>query len=212
MKYFINSRLGVILRDAYEIKRDDYTAVDVKDNNVYTVETNEEIIGVFTYNELIEFLSNNNKNVIITYYNVGEVYKCGTLIISEKPVLKLHTYAYNCMDLISLYNKYINKDYETTVNNEHKVYYDITYLVEGVEFKARFEDINDLGIMLDELSDENIFRVDMYRGNKLTASRGNKLIASMKYFDDRDDIFTLELFGKYEEASEFIDLFEEYLR
>lgn len=202
MKYFINSRLGVILRDAYEIKRDDYTAVDIKDNNVYTVETNEGILGVFTYNELIEFIKNNNKNVIITYYHVGEVYKCGTLIISEKPVLKLHTYAYNCMDLILLYNKCI--DLEASEGDKDKAYYDITYLVDGVEFKARFEDINDLGIMLDELSDENIFKVDMYRGNKL--------IASMKYFDDRDDIFTLELFGKYEEASEFIDLFEEYLR
>ena len=204
MKYFINRKIGVMFREAIEIKKDEYTTVDIKDNNVYTVETNEEIIGVFTYNELIEFLSNNNKNVIITYYHVGEVYKCGTLIISEKPVLKLHTYAYNCMDLISLYNKYINKDSEVTVNNEYKIYYDITYLVDGVEFKARFEDINDLGIMLDELSDENIFKVDM--------NRGNRIIASMKYFDDRDDIFTLELFGKYEEASEFIDLFEEYLR
>lgn len=202
MKYFINRKIGVMFREAIEIKKDEYTAVDIKDNNVYTVETNEEIIGVFTYNELIEFLSNNNKNVIITYYHVGEVYKCGTLIISEKPVLKLHTYAYNCMDLISLYNKYI--DLGASEGDEAKAYYDITYLVDGVEFKARFEDINDLGIMLDELSDENIFKVDM--------NRGNRIIASMKYFDDRDDIFTLELFGKYEEASEFIDLFEEYLR
>ena len=202
MKYFINRKIGIMFREALEIKKDEYTAVDIKDNNVYTVETNEEIIGVFTYNELIEFLSNNNKNVIITYYHVGEVYKCGTLIISEKPVLKLHTYAYNCMDLISLYNKYI--DLGASEGDEAKAYYDITYLVDGVEFKARFEDINDLGIMLDELSDENILKVDM--------NRGNKLIASMKYFDDRDDIFTLELFGKYEEASEFIDLFEEYLR
>ena len=202
MKYFINRKIGIMFREALEIKKDEYTAVDIKDNNVYTVETNEEIIGVFTYNELIEFLSNNNKNVIITYYHVGEVYKCGTLIISEKPVLKLHTYAYNCMDLISLYNKYI--DLGASEGDEAKAYYDITYLVDGVEFKARFEDINDLGIMLDELSDENIFKVDM--------NRGNRIIASMKYFDDRDDIFTLELFGKYEEASEFIDLFEEYLR
>lgn len=202
MKYFINRKIGVMFREAIEIKKDEYTTVDIKDNNVYTVETNEEIIGVFTYNELIEFLSNNNKNVIITYYHVGEVYKCGTLIISEKPVLKLHTYAYNCMDLISLYNKYI--DLGASEGDEAKAYYDITYLVDGVEFKARFEDINDLGIMLDELSDENIFKVDM--------NRGNRIIASMKYFDDRDDIFTLELFGKYEEASEFIDLFEEYLR
>ena len=202
MKYFINRENDMVFKKALELKKEDYVEVDLDSENIYVVENNEGVIGVFDYEGIVEFLIKNIGNVLIKYYRVDNVFKLATLVINDKPVLKLHTYAYNCMDLISLYNKYI--DLGASEGDEAKAYYDITYLVDGVEFKARFEDINDLGIMLDELSDENIFKVDM--------NRGNRIIASMKYFDDRDDIFTLELFGKYEEASEFIDLFEEYLR
>ena len=200
MKYFINRENDMVFKKALELKKEDYVEVDLDSENIYVVENNEGVIGVFDYEGIVEFLIKNIGNVLIKYYRVDNVFKLATLVINDKPVLKLHTYAYNCMDMFELF-KYISKD-----NNmlDDKVYFDITYLVDGVEFKARFENINDLGIMIDEIEDRNIIIVEM--------SSGNKIIANIKYFDDRDDIFTIELFNSnIHMTSELIDLFEEYL-
>ena len=201
MKYFINNKVGVMFRKPEELKKDDYAIADVDSDNVYVVEKNGELVGFYDIDGVYVFLSNVSAvdNIVITLYHVDAVYKLATFIVTgDKAILKLCTCAYNCFDLITLYEKYVK------VSPVGAVYYDIKYLVDGVEFKARFENIDDLGVMIDELDDKDIVKVEMFRDNEL--------VAAMKYFDDIEDIFTIEVFRGIAVAAEFIDLFEEYLR
>ena len=190
-----------MFRKPEELKKEDYSIADVDSDNIYAIERNGELEGFYDLDGLYAFLSNVSAvdNIVITLYHVGAVYKLATLTVTgDKAILKLHTYAYNCFDLITLYEKYVK------VSPVGDAYYDIKYLVDGVEFKARFENINDLGVMLDELDDKNIVKVEMFRDNEL--------VAAIKYFDDIEDIFTIEVFRGIATVAEFIDLFEEYLR
>lgn len=201
MKYFINNKVGVMFRKPEELKKEDYSIADVDSDNIYAIERNGELEGFYDLDGLYAFLSNISAtdNIVIALYYAGDVYKLATLIITgDKAIIKLHTYAYNCFDLITLYEKYVK------VSPVGDAYYDIKYLVDGVEFKARFENINDLGVMIDELDDKNIIQLEMFRDNEL--------VAAIKYFDDIEDIFTIEVFKGIATAAEFIDLFEEYLR
>ena len=201
MKYFINNKVGVMFRKSVEIKKEDYAIADIGSDNIYAIEKNGKLEGCYDLDGLYVFLSNVSvtDDIVITLYHVGVMHKLATLIIiDDKAILKLHTYAYNCFDLIVLYEKYVK------VSPVGTAYYDIKYLVDGVEFKARFENINDLGVMLDELEEENVVKVEMIKDNEV--------IAVMKYFDGIEDIFTIEVFRGIAVAAEFIDLFEEYLR
>lgn len=200
MKYLLNNEKGVLLR-ADVVNSDGFT--DIKTNvkrgsTLYVVQYSGGVKEL-GYDELLEFLAEHSGNISITQYRVGDMYKYATLIIGNTVVLKLHTYAYDCMDLVSLYKTYQNK-----IGVANKVYFDVTYKAYDSQFVSRFDSMVDAGCLLDELEDDNIV--------KITMITDNKVIASISNFDDSEDIFTLEITDDYSSVFDMVDTFEQFLR
>ena len=103
-----------------------------------------------------------------------------------------------------LFNKLIDNSFKNQIITNGKVFYDVTYKASGSTFCSRFDSIIDAGVLLDNLEDENIVKIDMVYDNNRVATISN--------FDDVDDIFTLYSTTHFGEISDIVDLFEQFLR
>ena len=203
MKYLVNNKVGIALKPK-DTKSDKYITVDVnKGDTFYIIEHNGEYVKTADYDGVVEYVNNHKDNVVITMYRTNETYKLATLFIGKVVYVKIHTFAYSCLDLVMLFNSLI-ENVENQEITDGKVYYDVTYKAKNSTFKARFDSITDAGVLLDGLRDEDIVEVDMIKGDKR--------IVSLSNFDDYADIFTLCSYAHFSEISDIEDLFEQYLR
>lgn len=204
MKYLVNNSVGIVMLPKYA-GIDKYITVDVnKGDTFFIIEHNNEYVGVFDIEGVEDFVEKHMDNISVTMYRTNEFFKMATLMIDKIVSIKIHSYSYSCHELIMLFNKLIDNSFKNQIITNGKVFYDVTYKASGSTFCSRFDSIIDAGVLLDNLEDENIVKIDMVYDNNRVATISN--------FDDVDDIFTLYSTTHFGEISDIVDLFEQFLR
>lgn len=131
----------------------------------------------------------------VTMYNVSSQFKLGELTIGERVELRLFTYEFRVYPLVEIFKRYY-KNNDKAYKYEYNFYADNDTINQWV-----YHSYDELSKVLDGVEEDYIHSI-------VLRDKNDNILAIIKDFDEKEDLYSLTITGDYKAVEPMIDIFE----